>query len=184
MTFEDHATQPGAPDEGQTLGPPSAPLRPHADTNRTQPCLVPELIGLEAFGAHALASTAGVRLSVSVWQTLVGPWGLVLEQLLQPGARVRRGTRLHVIVSGRPHQPVPDVRGLSLEAAIEQLSWLGFIPLTTARLRSHEHPVGQVIEVRPTPGTVLAHGSVVALSVASSTGKPVVRQGASRPSAK
>ena len=184
MTFEDPATVPGAPDEGQTFGPASAPLARGANANRSQPCLVPDLIGLEAFGAHALARQAGVKLSVSVWQTLVGPWGLVLEQLPQPGTRVRRGTRLHVIVSGRPHQPVPDMRGLSLEAAIEQLSWLGFIPLTTARLRSREHPVGQVIEVRPTPGTVLAHGSVVALSVASSTGKPAHTQGASRPGAR
>ena len=128
--------------------------------------------------------TAGVRLSVTVWQTLVGPWGLVLDQSPEPGTRVRRGTRLHVIISGRPHQPVPDVRGLSLEAAIEQLSWLGFIPLTTARLRSREHPVGQVIEIRPTAGTVLAHGSVVALSVASSTSRTIATQGAPRPSAR
>ena len=184
MTFEDHVARPGTPDEAQTLGPTPAPLHPDADANRTQPCLVPDLIGLEAFGAHTLAGSAGVRLSVSVWPTLVGPWGLVLEQLPQPGTRVRRGTRLHVIVSGRPHQPVPDVRGLSLEPTIEQLSWLGFVPLTTARLRSHEHPVGHVIEVRPTPGTVLAYGSVVALSVASSTGKPVVPRGAPRPSAR
>lgn len=184
MTFEDHTAQPGAPDEGPALVPASVPLRPHADTDRTQPCLVPDLIGLEAFGAHTLAMTAGVRLSVTVWQTLVGPWGLVLDQSPEPGTRVRRGTRLHVIISGRPHQPVPDVRGLSLEAAIEQLSWLGFIPLTTARLRSREHPVGQVIEIRPTAGTVLAHGSVVALSVASSTSRTIATQGAPRPSAR
>ena len=143
-----------------------------AATTSPQPCLVPDLIGLETIGAHALARAAGVRLSVSVWQTLVGPWGLVLEQMPAAGTRVRRGTRLRVVVSGRPHHPIPDVRGLSLEAAIEQLSWIGFVPLTTARLRSHEHPVGHVIDIRPAPGTVLAYGSVVALSVASSSGKP------------
>jgi eukaryotic-like serine/threonine-protein kinase len=146
---------------------PVPPTSPDAqDLVRMQPCRVPDLVGLEAPDAHALARSSGVRLTVSVWETVVGPWGMVLEQLPRAGTRARRGARIRVIVSGRPQAPVPDVRGLPLDTAIEHLSWLGFIPLTTARRRSQNQPVGHILSIRPAAGTILGYGSVVALTVA------------------
>jgi beta-lactam-binding protein with PASTA domain len=116
--------------------------------------------------AHAEAKSAGVRLSVSVWETTVGPWGMVVDQLPDAGTRVRRGGRLRVIVSAPPHAPVPEVSGLPLETAIERLCWLGFVPLVKARRPSSTVPAGHVLATYPPAGTHLTDGSVVALTLA------------------
>jgi serine/threonine-protein kinase len=127
----------------------------------------PDLIGSGFHDAYALANAAGLRLSVSVWETTVGPWGRVLDQRPEPNARLRRGGRIVVIVSGRPQEQVPDVRALPLADAIDRLVWLGFVPLVESRRASCSVPAGHLLATRPAAGTLLACGSVVALAVAS-----------------
>lgn len=130
-------------------------------------CFVPDFIGLGFLDAYALASAAGLRLSVSVWETKVGPWGRVLDQKPDSTQRIRRGGRIAIRVSGRPHEQVPDVGGLPLGDAVDRLAWLGLVPLVDSRRPSRSVSVGQVLATRPSPGALLAGGSVVALTVAS-----------------
>ena len=166
MTIEDRVAIPALADEGPSHGHrPALPTHQASPTDGV-PCHAPDLVGLPALEAHAAARTAGVRLSVSVWETRVGPWGMVIDQRPAAGSRVRRGGRLSVIVSGQPHAPIPDVRGLPLDAAIERLCWLGFVPLVKARRTSDRVPPGHIITTRPSAGTLLADGSVVALTLA------------------
>jgi len=148
--------------------PVTAPVEPARQPERQvsgTPCLVPDLIGLDAPAAHQLARGAGIHLAVSVWETRVGPWGMVLDQRPGPGARVRRGTRVQVVVSGRPQAHIPDVTGMDLGAALEHLSWLGFVPLVGGRQRSIAIAAGHIISTRPAADTLVAEGSVVALTV-------------------
>jgi len=141
------------------------------DDRVTIPGLADEEPALAALDAHAIAKSAGVRLSVSVWETAIGPWGMVLDQRPESGTCVRRGGSLRVIVSGRPHAPVPEVRGLLLATTIEGLSWLGFVPLVKARRASNSVPAGHIVSTCPSAGTLLTDGSVVALTVARSAEK-------------
>jgi beta-lactam-binding protein with PASTA domain len=128
---------------------------------RTGPA--PELVGLGCLEAHALAAAAHVRLTVSVWVTDTGPWGRVLDQRPSPGALLKRGARIAVIVSGRPYEEVPDVRGLPLDDAIERLTWLGLVPLADVRRPPRALPDAHIASTRPPAGSVLSSGSVVAL---------------------
>ena len=166
MSVDDRITIPGLTDEGPSPSPPLVLPARQADRHGDAPCRAPDLLGLPALEAYAAADSAGVRLSVSVWKTTVGPWGMVVDQRPEAGTRVRHGGRLRVVVSGRPHAPVPEVRGMALEAAIERLCWLGFVPLVRARSTSSDMPAGRIVSTSPPEGTALTYGSVVALAVA------------------
>ncbi len=166
MITGDRIFIPGPADEGLSPGPALELPARQTDSPGRVPCLAPDLVGLPALEAHAAARMAGVRLSVSVWETTIGPWGLVVDQRPEAGTRVRRGGRIRVIVSGRPLAPVPDVRGLPLEAALELLCWLGFVPLVKGRRASRSVPAGHIVSTHPSAGTLLTDGSVVALTLA------------------
>jgi beta-lactam-binding protein with PASTA domain len=165
MTVEErHAIPDLMDDELQGGSPLVTPVDP-AVSDRSGPRRTPELIGLDALEAHALARDSALRLVVEVWQTVVGPWGRVLDQQPSPGSHVRRGGSIRIVVSGRPVSPVPDVGGLPLSAAIEQLCWLGFVPIAASRRASHSVPAGHIISTSPAAGEPAAHGTVVALVI-------------------
>ena len=167
MSAEDRVTVPGEENTGALPGLPPVPLDQPAGHTNGGACPVPDLIGLGSLDAYALASAAGLRLSVSVWQTAVGPWGRVLDQRPGPNGRLRRGGRITVTVSGRPYEQVPDVQALPLADAIERLVWLGFVPLVESRRSSCSVSAGHVLATRPAAGALLSCGAVVALNVAS-----------------
>ena len=167
MSDEDRVTIPGQRVGGPPPSPPLVPLDHRASLPGGGACPAPDLIGLGFFDAYALVDAAGLRLSVSVWETTVGPWGRVLDQRPAPKGRLRRGSRIAVTVSGRPHEQVPDVRGLPLGDAIDRLVWLGFVPLVDSRRSSRSVSAGHVLATRPAAGTLFPCGSVVALTVES-----------------
>ena len=41
--------------------------------------VTPDVIGLDLVEAHRMARRHGLRLTVSVWETKIGPWGMVLR---------------------------------------------------------------------------------------------------------
>lgn len=166
MTIEERATIPDLIERGSPAGPPMASPDHRRDGNHHATHHAPELIGLDALDAYAIARESGLRLSVSVWETSVGPWGRVLDQQPPPDSRMRRGGVVRIVVSGRPYLPLPDVTGMPLGAAIEQLCWLGFVPIAGARRASHSVPAGHIICSRPAAGELAAHGTVVALEIA------------------
>jgi beta-lactam-binding protein with PASTA domain len=166
MTVEEHIAIPDLVDQGLQASPqPAAPIH-QAVPHRVGPSQAPDLIGLEALEAHAIARDAELRLSVAVWETTIGPWGRVLDQQPSPGTHVRRGSRIRIVVSGRPFLPVPDVRELPLSTAIEQLCWLGFVPIAGSRQASRSVPAGHIIATRPAAGELAVPGTVVALAIA------------------
>jgi serine/threonine-protein kinase len=125
----------------------------------------PDIIGLEILEAHAVARQAGLRLVVRVWETKLGPWGMILSQDPEPGARVRPRTRVEAVVAGRPHLAVPDVLGLRLDAAAEQLRRAGLEPFVTTERGSRAAEPGTVVATRPVAGALVTHGSRVSLTV-------------------
>lgn len=169
MAYADRADALGPMDEEQPAGSPGVLPAPTEMGAPSRPRLTPDLIGLEAPEAHELARSTGVHLVVTVWRTAVGPWSKVLEQRPIAGTRVRRGTRVHVIVSARPNASIPDVVGLPLVAATERLCWLGFVPIAMPRRSVCGLPAGHIVETRPAAGALVAQGSVVALTVAGPT---------------
>ena len=169
MSADDRVTIPGQRVGGTPPSPPLVPLAGRASLPGGGACPAPDLIGLGFLEAHALAAATGLRLSVSVWETTVGPWGRVLDQQPEPKGRIRRSGRIAVTVSGRPHEQVPEVGGLPLGDAIERLIWLGFVPIADVRRQSRSVSAGHVVATRPAAGALLACGSVVALTVARAT---------------
>lgn len=166
MTDEDRVALPSLVVGGMHPSPSPVPRHDGGSLPRGEACTAVDFVGSGFLDAYALATATGLRLSVSVWQTNVGPWGRVLDQRPEPRQRIRRGGRIAVTVSGRPYEQVPDVRGLPLGDAIERLVWLGFVPLVDARRSSRTVSVGHVLATRPGAGALLTCGAVVALTVA------------------
>lgn len=157
----DRNAEPGSP--LATLFDQHAPARESRRAAQALPA--PDVVGLGVLDAHAVVSQAGLRLSVSVWETKLGPWGLILTQQPEPGAPIRSGARVHAVVAGRPHRTVPDVRGLRLDEALDSLRRDGLEPVVTARRRSSTMAAGTVVSTRPAAGALVVDGSRVSLSV-------------------
>lgn len=126
----------------------------------------PDIVGLEVLDAHAVVRRAGLRLAVSVWETKVGPWGMILSQQPDAGDPLVPGRRIHAVVAGRPHLVVPDVRGLDARAAGETLRRLGLQPVVAETRPSRTVGPGQVIATRPAAGSLVVDGSRVMVTVA------------------
>jgi serine/threonine-protein kinase len=125
----------------------------------------PDVIGLQVLDAHAAVRKLGLRLAVSVWETKLGPWGSILSQRPEPGARIRVGTRIQAVVAGRPHRAVPDVRGQRLDVAIEALRRHGLQPVVIAGRASRTIERDTVVSSRPSAGALVLDGSRVGLVV-------------------
>jgi serine/threonine-protein kinase len=137
-----------------------------APLEQPESIVAPDLVGLDAIEAHVLARHAGLRVAVSVWETKIGPWGLVLSQQPSPGTPTTPRSRLQVVVAGRPHRTVPDVRGLPLRSAMTELRRVGLQPMTSSERMSRSVPSGHVVSTRPAAGSLVVDGSAVELTVA------------------
>ncbi len=126
----------------------------------------PDVIGLELLEAHRLARQHGLRLAVTVWETKIGPWGMVLSQQPGEGNHVQPGARIQVVAAGRPHLTVPDVRGLETGIAVQVLRRIGLLPLNAEERASRLVPPGHVIATRPRAGTLVVDGERVTLVTA------------------
>lgn len=121
----------------------------------------PDVVGMALLDARRLAGQHGLRLVVSVWETKIGPWGLILSQHPAAGSTIRRGERVHVVVAGRPHLVVPDVAGLESGVAMERLRRAGLQPVHGAQRSSRSIPDGHVVATRPRAGTLVVDGSSI-----------------------
>ncbi len=133
----------------------------HAVTERSE---TPDVVGLELVAAHRLARRHRLRLSVSVWETKIGPWGMILTQ--QPGGgRQQPGECIHVVVATRPHLAIPDVDGLEAGRAMRALRRFGLLPTRVEGRASRTVPAGHVITTRPRAGTLVADGEHVTVTI-------------------
>jgi serine/threonine-protein kinase len=90
------------------------------------------------------------------------PSGRVLEQMPPPGASVRRGRKVKLIVSlGGKVLSVPDLVGHAARAVAIELRQEGFVPGDEARVHSYEMEAGKVLAQVPATGATVVPSSRV-----------------------
>jgi eukaryotic-like serine/threonine-protein kinase len=130
---------------------------------------VPQLVGLHRTAAVSELEPLGLLLTVSAQRhELAVPEGEVLEQDPPPGAPLRRGGTVSVVVSLGP-EPVtmPTVLGLPRAEAVGLLEGPPY-HFTVARIDESFHdevPAGAVVGQRPDPDVGLRAGAEVVLNV-------------------
>ena len=99
--------------------------------------------------------------------------GVVIEQEPEPGVVVTGEDTVRFTVSSGPaERPVPEVVGLSLDAAGFELGVAGLVPAEPQLRTDPVVPAGAVVAAEPPPGTVVERDSEVVL-VVSAGGEPV-----------
>lgn len=137
---------------------------------------VPDLTGLDLFEARALASRSQLRVAVSVRETKTGPWGRIVSQYPEPGVVARAGSRVLIIVTGRPHVTVPETRGTDPSQATERLEAMGLVVARRLERTSSSVPPGRVIGTTPRSGSLVVSGCGVTINVSrSQLSEPAVR---------
>jgi serine/threonine-protein kinase len=92
------------------------------------PVTVPSIVGMQRADAAKSATEAGVFMKVVEVRRSEDPAGLVIEQRPGPGAFLREGDEVEVVVSrGPPPVPVPDVAGKPSAEAKALLEQAGFV---------------------------------------------------------
>ncbi|MEO7447655.1 MAG: PASTA domain-containing protein, partial [Humibacillus sp.] len=127
---------------------------------------VPTLVGTAASALPAalgpLHLTAGE--TSNAWSETVKE-GTVIAQDPKPGATVKRGTTVSVVVSkGRQPLDVPSVVGAGADAAAASITRAGLDPKRADDVNSDTVPVGQVVSQKPSSGT-LFRGQTVTITV-------------------
>jgi serine/threonine-protein kinase len=132
---------------------------------------VPNLVGLSLVEARRQAASLGLDLRIQDQRPSEEvPPETILEQRPAPGQRLAKGSALYVIVcSGREMVTVPDLTGLTLSRAREELSRLGLV-LEESRAPDSQVPPGVVIRQSPAPGGQVTRGTTVVAVVSSGPG--------------
>jgi serine/threonine-protein kinase len=128
---------------------------------------VPELRGKTVAEARAILEQQGLKLGDVAEVFSSRPVGTVVEQEPLPKFSVPSGGSVNVSVSkGIERIAVPDVTGQSLEDARSALESRGF-KVGKVVEKEQAGPPGRVLSSDPAPGTVLAKGAAVSLTVIS-----------------
>jgi eukaryotic-like serine/threonine-protein kinase len=128
---------------------------------------VPDVTGQTEQVALVRLRRAGLTPVASQATSAAVPAGLVLGETPPRGTRVKRGTRVIVVVSsGAPTVSLVNVEGLTGEQAVAKLHADGLRP-TTKQEPSATIATGNVISTDPSAGTRLAVGSPVTVLVSS-----------------
>ena len=127
---------------------------------------VPNIIGKEETDAYRILSETGLEYKkVSVFS--FDGAGTVVSVEPGPGSEVDSGTEVKVMVSMGPESTVsdvPDVRGVSMEKAMELLDEKG-INIGGVTYEASDRAYGTVIGQDPAPGSQIAVGGFVNLKV-------------------
>jgi len=132
------------------------------------PVTVPDVVGQDQASAEAALAAAGLVVGTVTTQCSdTVPADSVISQNPVGGASVAPGSTVDLVVSTGPcNAVVPDVVGLTLEAAQEALAVYNFDVQTTEAC-SDTVPTGSVISQNPVAGTAVTEGSTVNLVVSS-----------------
>ena len=132
---------------------------------RSRVVVVPDVSGLPLEIAQRALEVSGLSASVSDTRVSVDvAEGSVLSQDPMPGAELRRGETVTLVVSAGPQTfPLPDVLGMQLEDARVELVSKGLVVNVVGV--SAEASSGVVVEMYPSPGTSVNTGDAVRLSV-------------------
>ncbi|HMT04384.1 MAG: PASTA domain-containing protein [Solirubrobacterales bacterium] len=130
---------------------------------------VPPVVGQTLNAAKQQLSAVGLDFSSSE-ESSSRPAGEVLTQSPDAGSSVDPGTTVTLTVSSGPEETtvsVPSLVGLSQSDAQSQLASAGLVPSIQTESTSIQPQDGRVIAQSPDPGTEVADGSTVVLTVGS-----------------
>lgn len=129
---------------------------------------IPAVTGLPYESAQTELRRAGFRAVQGESRFhATAPKGTVLEQSPPGGAKELTGATVTLAVSGgQATQPIPNVVGMSRDAAEQALETAGF-DAGPVESRASDKPAGEVIDTRPRPGTSATVPSSVAIVVSS-----------------
>ena len=130
---------------------------------------VPDVVGLRTAVALRRLQSAGLRARTQAVQSR-RPKGLVLRQVPTAGTEVPNGSPAILVVSAGPQlADVPDVVGLSTDAATAQLTRAGF--RTQVQQVAASDPEGIVVAQEPGGGARAQRGRVVRINVSRGQGQ-------------
>jgi beta-lactam-binding protein with PASTA domain len=123
---------------------------------------VPRLVGARVALARAEVTRDGLRFVIAGWRPSTSvPEGEVLGSMPSPGARVRSGATVAVVVSsGAPLVALPALEGATSAAALDALRKVHLVPKLTRRY-SPSVPLGHVIGTSPAAGRLRIGSSLL-----------------------
>jgi len=131
----------------------------------SQSVLAPSIIGLTVEDARQMTEREELHWQqTDIYHDTI-PAGTVISQIPQEDAPMKRGDSLLATVSlGPANSAMPDVRGLSYEAAAERLTLRGFGNVVAMKVVSTS-AVGTVLEQIPQAGDPYTPGQSVELTI-------------------
>jgi serine/threonine-protein kinase len=144
-----------------TLQPPGTQITVKVSRGKA-PITIPNVVGLDFNTANGQLTALGLTVA-QVQKQDAKPAGTVIKQSLSVGAGVTKGTTIVLTVStGPPLVQVPDLtnQGIGFDDAVARLQQLGLPAIAVANF-----PGGQVRQMNPAPGTMVAPGTQIQLWV-------------------
>lgn len=126
---------------------------------------VPVLVGTQRSVAEQQIRGRGLSPSIEEEES-PSPEGEVIRQSPSAGSSLPRGSTVTIVVSaGEREARVPNVIGQERRAAVEALREAGLVPSVAEEETEVPAQIGRVIDQFPTPGTEVAPGTEVSLTV-------------------
>ncbi|MHB8894417.1 MAG: Stk1 family PASTA domain-containing Ser/Thr kinase [Candidatus Geothermincolia bacterium] len=127
---------------------------------------VPNLVGMTPEAATAALVAAGLTLGETTQTNSSNvEKGKIATQAPEPATQVAKGSAVNIVVSKGPEVAVvPDVSGLTTDAATSKLAEAGF-KTATQDVTSTTDPVGVVKSQNPAAGQSAPKGSTVTISI-------------------
>jgi len=156
-----------SPDAGTTVVEGSAV--DFAVSTGPEPVAVPDVVGLTQSEAATTIANAGLVVgTISEQSSETVPAGTVMSQDPPSGASVVPGFAVNFTVStGVTHVTVPNVVGLSQNAALAAIAGAGLVSGPVTQQSSDTVPAGEVISQSPDAGTTVVEGSAVGFAVST-----------------
>ncbi len=138
----------------------------------SQTIKLPDLVGEDVEKIRELTETSSeyafkIRIYEETFNEEI-PAGQIIDQLPFAGSLIKAGDTVKVAVSrGKAVHVLPDITGMSEEAAVNMLQAQGYVPVAIGTV-SEEYAVGRVVGyVEGVPGDDVAHGAVVQIYVSA-----------------
>jgi serine/threonine-protein kinase len=128
---------------------------------------VPSIVGMTKARAASALHRKGFIVGTSGGYSDAYAPGVVMAQRPEPGASLKKGQRVHLVVSrGLLHPAVVSVVGQTSATAAAALRAQSFVPMTLSQ-DSSGVPPGQAVRQSPAAGTFLLRGATVRYWVSS-----------------
>lgn len=135
---------------------------------------VPSIIGMKQENAKSLVESEGFKFVIAGTEKSDKEKGTVIECYPSVGSTINKGDSVRVTISSGPDQAVvPQIKGLDVETAKEQITNAGCVVGDVSKDYSDTVPYNSVITVNPDEGTTVNKGT--AISIVISRG-PKVKQ--------